>query len=85
MHILLKEKNYTNIDLISDWNIKENSSLVHYCKNETIQGIRITEEPKFSPYSFVDYVFMFNFLRISMSQNMTLFTLVPKRISVLQG
>ena len=49
-----KEKNYTDIDLISDWDIKENSALVHYCKNETIQGIRITEEPKFSPYSFVD-------------------------------
>ena len=32
----------------------ENSSLVHYCKNETIQGIRITEEPRFSSYSFVD-------------------------------
>ena len=49
-----KEKNYTNIDLISDWNIKENSALVHYCKNETIQGIRITQEPKFSSCSFVD-------------------------------
>lgn len=49
-----KEKNYTDIDLISDWNIKENSALVHYCKNETIQGIRITEEPRFSPYCFVD-------------------------------
>ncbi|RPG44038.1 MAG: 3-phosphoserine/phosphohydroxythreonine transaminase [Gammaproteobacteria bacterium TMED112] len=49
-----KENNYTNIHLMSDWNVVENSSLVHYCKNETIQGIRITEEPKFSSYSFVD-------------------------------
>ena len=49
-----KENNYTNIDFMSDWNIRENSALVHYCKNETIQGIRITDEPNFSSYSFVD-------------------------------
>ena len=48
------ENNFTSIQAIADWNIKEKSSLVHYCQNETIQGIRVTEDPNFDSYSFVD-------------------------------
>ena len=48
------ENNFTSIKALADWDIKEKSSLVHYCQNETIQGIRVTEEPNFEPYSFVD-------------------------------
>jgi len=48
------ENNFTSIASMDDWNIKQKSSIVHYCKNETIQGIRIIEEPSFEPTSFVD-------------------------------
>ena len=48
------ENNFTSIKALADWDIKEESSLVHYCQNETIQGIRVTEEPNFDSYSFVD-------------------------------
>lgn len=49
-----KDNNFTSIDSFEAWDIKETSSLVHYCKNETIQGIRITQDPNFNSYSFVD-------------------------------
>ncbi len=48
------ENKFTFIEPLKNWNIKEKSSLVHYCKNETIQGIRITEDPNFESYTFVD-------------------------------
>ena len=48
------ENKFTFIEPLKNWNIKEESSLVHYCKNETIQGIRITEDPNFESYTFVD-------------------------------
>lgn len=49
-----KKNNYTSIKDISDWSIASDSAYVHYCKNETIQGIRINSDPNFNVPSFVD-------------------------------
>ena len=49
-----KENNFTEIDHLNKWNINDNSSIIHYCKNETIQGIQIKEEPNFKNSVFVD-------------------------------
>ena len=49
-----KKNNFTEIDHLNKWNINDNSSIIHYCKNETIQGIQIKEEPNFENFVFVD-------------------------------
>ena len=49
-----KKNNFTQIDNLNEWHIKSNSSIIHYCKNETIQGIQIKEEPNFEGSVFVD-------------------------------
>ena len=49
-----KKNNFTEIDHLNKWNINDNSSIIHYCKNETIQGIQIKEEPNFKNFVFVD-------------------------------
>ncbi|CAL4326373.1 3-phosphoserine/phosphohydroxythreonine transaminase [Buchnera aphidicola] len=37
----------TSLAPISTWEISKNSAYVHYCPNETIDGLSIDEEPKF--------------------------------------
>ncbi|MBL6693255.1 MAG: 3-phosphoserine/phosphohydroxythreonine transaminase [Proteobacteria bacterium] len=49
-----KENGFNNIEDLSDWVISNNSKFVHYCKNETIQGIRIPYDPNFQLPTFVD-------------------------------
>ena len=49
-----KKNNFTKIDNLNEWDIKCDSSIIHYCKNETIQGIQIKEEPYFEGSVFVD-------------------------------
>jgi len=49
-----KANNFTNIDDFSEWSIDQSDAYVHYCKNETIQGIRITQSPSFRKPAFVD-------------------------------
>tara|TARA_B100000963_G_scaffold66657_1_gene54813 strand:+ start:3702 stop:4787 length:1086 start_codon:yes stop_codon:yes gene_type:complete len=49
-----KMNNFTEIDGFDKWKIHEDSQLIHYCKNETIQGINIKEDPDFNIPVFVD-------------------------------
>ena len=49
-----KKNNFTEIDHLNEWDINSNSSIIHYCKNETIQGIQIKDEPSFKSPIFVD-------------------------------
>ena len=49
-----KKNKFTEIDDLNKWDIKSNSSIIHYCKNETIQGIQIKDEPNFESSVFVD-------------------------------
>ena len=49
-----KKNNFTQIDNLNEWDIKSNSSIIHYCKNETIQGIQVKDEPNFEGSVFVD-------------------------------
>ncbi|AEH39787.1 phosphoserine aminotransferase [Buchnera aphidicola (Cinara tujafilina)] len=41
------------IESMKDWNLSKFSTYVHYCPNETIEGIEIFEEPKFKNKVFV--------------------------------
>ncbi|QJC32148.1 3-phosphoserine/phosphohydroxythreonine transaminase [Enterobacteriaceae endosymbiont of Donacia versicolorea] len=34
------------IEKIENWNLNDNTKYIHYCPNETIEGIAINEEPK---------------------------------------
>lgn len=47
--IFIKEKNNGKTFLLpmSQWNISKNSAYIHYCPNETMDGIAIYEEPVF--------------------------------------
>ena len=49
-----KASNFTAIESFHKWNIHQDSQLIHYCKNETIQGISIKEDPDFDKPVFVD-------------------------------
>ena len=49
-----KEIGFNEIKDFSEWEISSNSKFVHYCKNETIQGIRIPYDPSFQVPAFVD-------------------------------
>ncbi|WP_343188916.1 3-phosphoserine/phosphohydroxythreonine transaminase [Buchnera aphidicola (Chaitoregma tattakana)] len=44
--IRMKNKKKCVLDM-SDWMISDRSKYIHYCPNETIEGISIYEEPKF--------------------------------------
>lgn len=45
---VLDDKNKLhNVQSISQWNISENSAYVHYCPNETVDGISVHEDPEF--------------------------------------
>ena len=37
-----KANNFTEIDELDKWKIHDDSQLIHYCKNETIQGINLS-------------------------------------------
>ncbi|WP_343126367.1 3-phosphoserine/phosphohydroxythreonine transaminase [Buchnera aphidicola] len=44
----LNNKNYQSLKPMKDWKIHLDSKYIHYCPNETIEGISIFEEPIFS-------------------------------------
>ncbi|NVK23793.1 MAG: 3-phosphoserine/phosphohydroxythreonine transaminase [Gammaproteobacteria bacterium] len=41
------ELDQTQVKEFKDWNVKDNSAYVHYCPNETVDGIEIFETPSF--------------------------------------
>ena len=49
-----KNNNFTKIENFDEWNIVEDTSIVHYCKNETIQGIRVNYDVETNHPLFVD-------------------------------
>lgn len=46
-NIVIKQEGITSIKPMSDWHLNSDSAYVHYCPNETIDGIEIFEEPNF--------------------------------------
>ncbi|XBC39985.1 MAG: 3-phosphoserine/phosphohydroxythreonine transaminase [Buchnera aphidicola (Chaetogeoica yunlongensis)] len=57
--------NKIKISSMKDWNINNNSKYLHYCPNETINGIAIYEEPFFSD----DIIVVGDFSSTILSQN----------------
>lgn len=47
INVLNKKNALYNVQSMSRWNISENSVYLHYCPNETINGIYIHEDPEF--------------------------------------
>ncbi|URJ23436.1 3-phosphoserine/phosphohydroxythreonine transaminase [Blochmannia endosymbiont of Camponotus sp. C-003] len=48
INVVDKKNGLHNIQSISKWDVSENSLYVHYCPNETIDGIAVYETPNFS-------------------------------------
>lgn len=46
-NIVIKQAGITSVKPMSDWHLNNDSAYVHYCPNETIDGIEIFEEPNF--------------------------------------
>lgn len=46
-NIVIKQEGITSVKPMSDWHLNSDSAYVHYCPNETIDGIEIFEEPNF--------------------------------------
>lgn len=46
-NIVIKQSGITSVKPMSDWHLNSDSAYVHYCPNETIDGIEIFEEPNF--------------------------------------
>lgn len=46
-NIVIKEAGITSVKPMSDWYLNSDSAYVHFCPNETIDGIEIFEEPNF--------------------------------------
>ena len=49
-----KDNNFTKIENFDEWNIVQDTSIVHYCKNETIQGVRVNHDIETNYPLFVD-------------------------------
>ncbi|URJ31559.1 3-phosphoserine/phosphohydroxythreonine transaminase [Blochmannia endosymbiont of Camponotus modoc] len=48
INVVGKKNGLYNIQPISKWDVSENSLYIHYCPNETIDGIAVYETPNFS-------------------------------------
>ena len=46
-------KSYNFIKPMSEWQLSDNSAYVHYCPNETIDGVEIFEQPDFADKTVV--------------------------------
>ena len=46
-NVVVKNDGITSIKPMSEWQLSDNSAYVHYCPNETIDGIEIFEQPNF--------------------------------------
>jgi phosphoserine aminotransferase len=46
-NVIIKNAGITSIKPMSEWQLSDNSAYVHYCPNETIDGVEIFEQPNF--------------------------------------
>lgn len=51
--IVVKHDEITSLKPMSTWQLNENSAYIHYCPNETIEGVEIFEEPNFGDKKIV--------------------------------
>lgn len=47
-NVVIKNAGITSIKPMSEWQLSDNSAYVHYCPNETIDGVEIFEQPDFA-------------------------------------
>ncbi|CAL4322222.1 3-phosphoserine/phosphohydroxythreonine transaminase [Buchnera aphidicola] len=47
INVIENHNNIVNVTPFSKWKLNKKSSYVHYCPNETLEGIEIREEPNF--------------------------------------
>jgi len=51
--VVVKKDGLSAVKPMSEWNLSEDSAYVHYCPNETIDGIEIFEQPNFGDKTVV--------------------------------
>jgi phosphoserine aminotransferase len=52
-NVIIKNAGITSIKPMSEWQLSDNSAYVHYCPNETIDGVEIFEQPNFGDKTVV--------------------------------
>ena len=52
-NVVIKDAGITSIKPMSEWQLSDNSAYVHYCPNETIDGVEIFEQPDFADKTVV--------------------------------
>lgn len=52
-NVVIKNAGITSIKPMSEWKLSDNSAYVHYCPNETIDGVEIFEQPDFADKTVV--------------------------------
>jgi phosphoserine aminotransferase len=52
-NVIIKNAGITSIKPMSEWQLSDNSAYVHYCPNETIDGVEIFEHPNFGDKTVV--------------------------------
>ena len=52
-NVVIKNAGITSIKPMSEWQLSDNSAYVHYCPNETIDGVEIFEQPDFADKTVV--------------------------------
>ena len=52
-NVVIKNAGITSIKPMSEWQLSNNSAYVHYCPNETIDGVEIFEQPDFADKTVV--------------------------------
>jgi phosphoserine aminotransferase len=52
-NVIIKNAGIISIKPMSEWQLSDNSAYVHYCPNETIEGVEIFEQPNFGDKTVV--------------------------------
>jgi phosphoserine aminotransferase len=52
-NVIIKNAGIISIKPMSEWQLSDNSAYVHYCPNETIDGVEIFEQPNFGDKTVV--------------------------------
>lgn len=52
-NVTIKNQGITSIKPMSEWQLSDNSDYIHYCPNETIDGVEIFEQPNFGDKTVV--------------------------------
>ncbi|OCG79594.1 3-phosphoserine/phosphohydroxythreonine transaminase [Gilliamella sp. Occ4-3] len=52
-NVVIKQNGLTAVKSMSEWQLNDNAAYVHYCPNETIDGVQIFEEPNFGDKTVV--------------------------------